>query len=71
MQLAAQRVLNEEKLKVKEQAFTIAALNEKITRQAESIAGQKKKCLLYDELTACAVKANISMQVVKDKALVW
>ena len=32
------------------------------------IAGQAKKCTNYDELTACAVKANIQMQVCKDKA---
>ena len=70
MQLASQRVLNEEKLKVKEQALTIDALNDKTTHQAEFIAGQKKECLLYDELTTCAVKANISMQVAKDNTQV-
>lgn len=69
-QLAAQRVLNEEKLKVKEQDLTITALKEKIDRLGEVISGQAKKCTNYDELTACAVKANIQMQVCKDKARV-
>ena len=69
-QLAAQRILNEEKLKVKEQGLTITALKEKIERLEEVISGQAKKCTNYDELTACAVKANIQMQVCKDKARV-
>ena len=67
-QLAAQRLLNEEKLKVKEQGLTITALKEKIKRLEEVIAGQAKKCTNYDELTVCAVKANIQMQVYKDIA---
>ena len=69
-QLAAQRVLNEEKLKVKEQGFTITALKEKIERLGEVISGQAKKCTNYDKLTTCAVKANIQIQVYKDKARV-
>ena len=43
IQLSTQHVLNEEKLKVKEQTLTITALNENISRQEEFIAGQKKK----------------------------
>ena len=68
--LTAQRILNDEKLKVKEQGLTITALKEKIERMEEVLSSQAKKCANYDELTAHAVKANIAMQVCKDKAQV-
>ena len=67
-QLAAQRVLNEEKVKAYEQGLIITALKEKIERLEEVISGRAKKCTNCNELTACAVKANIQMQVCKDKA---
>ena len=68
--LTAQRILNDEKLKVREAGLNLTALKEKIERQDEMIAAQSKKCANYDELTAHAVKANIAMQVCKDKAQV-
>lgn len=69
--LAAHRILNDEKLNVIEQGLIITALNKKIQRIDGLLASQTKKCSNCDELTAHAVKANIAMQVCKDKAQVW
>ena len=66
--LTAQRLLNEEKLKVTELNITISALKDKIALKDDIIAKQARKCHNYDEITAQAVKFNILINACKSKA---
>ena len=66
--LTSQKLLHEEKLLVREQALTIAALEEKIVRLNDTIQSCNSKVKSYDEITAQAVKANIAMNMCKEKS---
>ena len=65
--LTSQKSLHEEKLKVREQALTIAALEEKIGRLNDTIQSWNAKVKSCDEITAQAMKANIAMNMCKEK----
>ena len=66
--LTSQKLLHEEKLKVREQALTIAALEEKVGRLNDTIQSCNAKVKSYDEITAQAIKGNIAMNMCKEKS---
>ena len=68
--LAAQRILEEEKLKVKEKDLEVSALKEKIARLEDVVSSQQSKVREFDQITAQAVKANIGIFSSKEKASV-
>ena len=68
--LATQRVLEEEKLKVKENNLEVSALKEKISRLEDVVSLQQSKVREFDQITAQAVKANIGIFSSKEKASV-
>lgn len=68
--LTFQKLLQEEKLKVKKRDLQIIAHEEKIKELADVIASNKAKIKEYDNITAQTVKANISIFATKEKASV-
>ena len=69
-QLSSQRLLNDEKLVVKEQELKIAALREKVERLHNWVSDRGKTCADYDALTAQAIKSNMAINMCKEKAMV-
>ena len=66
--LTSQKSLHEEKLKVREQALTINTLEEKVGILNDTVQSCNAKVKLYDEITAQAMKANIAMNMCKEKS---
>ena len=68
--LSSQRVLNEEKLKLKEKEVEVHELQEKVLRLEECLQTQHSKIKDYDAIAAQAVKAKLGLKSLKEKASV-
>ena len=68
--MSAQRILHEEKMKLKERDVDVRELEGKVQRLEENLATQAAKMKEYDAIAAQAVKANLGLKYMKKKASV-